>query len=101
MPNRQSQIWGEILVLKPESAGVKKVGIKALTTSRLYGARLCIIQYVKYNSVHTSTYQYILVCTQLSHDFCHSSAILLYLHSPRSSGAMCIGMCDLLVHDCL
>jgi hypothetical protein len=63
MPNGQSQIWGEILVLKLESARLKKVNIKEHTTSRLYGARLCIIQYVKYNTVHTSMYKYILVCT--------------------------------------
>jgi hypothetical protein len=43
MPNGQSQIWGEILVLKLEPAGLKKVNIKAHTTSQLYGARLCII----------------------------------------------------------
>ncbi len=63
MPNGQSQIGGEILVLKLESAGLKKVDIKEHTTSRFYGARLCIIQYVKYNTVHTSTYTYILVHT--------------------------------------
>jgi hypothetical protein len=61
MPNVQSQVRGEILVLKLESAGLKKVDIKANTTSRLYGASLCIIKYAKYNpahqyvSVHTST----------------------------------------------
>ncbi len=63
MPNGQSKVWGEILALKLESAGPKKLDIKAHTTSRLYGARLCIIQYVKYNTIHTSTYKYILVCT--------------------------------------
>ncbi len=65
MPNGQSQIWGEILVLKLESAGLKKVDINEHTTSLLYGARLCIIQYLKYNAVHTSTYKYILVCTDM------------------------------------
>jgi hypothetical protein len=63
MPNEQSQIWGEILVLKLEYAGLKKVNITAHTTSRLYDARLCIMQYVKYYTVHTSMYKYILVCT--------------------------------------
>ena len=63
MPNGQSQVRGEILVLRLESAGLKKVDIKELTTSLLYVARLCIIQYVKYNTVHISMYKYILVCT--------------------------------------
>ncbi len=35
MPNRQSQFRGVILVLKVESAGFKKVDIKAHTASRL------------------------------------------------------------------
>ncbi len=67
MPNGKSQVrpGGEVLVLKLESAGLKKVDIKAHTTSRLYGASLCIIQYVKYNTVHTSTYQYIRVHTSM------------------------------------
>ena len=65
MPKGQSQVRGEILVLKLESAGLKEVDIKAHTTSRLYGASLCIMQNVKYNTdtVHTSTYWYVLVCT--------------------------------------
>ena len=65
MPKGQSHVRGEIVVLKFESAGLKEVDIKAHTTSRLYGASLCIMQYVKYNTdmVHTSTYWYILVCT--------------------------------------
>ena len=57
MPNEQSHVRGEILVLKLESAGLEKVDIKAHTTSRMCGASLCIIQYVKYNRVHTSMYQ--------------------------------------------
>ncbi len=65
MPNGQSQLRGEILVSKLDSAGLKKVDIKAHTTSRLYVASLCIIQYVKYNTVHTSTYQYIRVHTSM------------------------------------
>ena len=43
----QSKVRGEILVLKLESAGLKEVDIKAHTTSRLYGASLCIMQHVK------------------------------------------------------
>jgi hypothetical protein len=62
MPNGQIQIWGEILVLKLEYAGLKKVNINEHTTSQLYGARLCIMQYVKYYTVHTGMYKYILVC---------------------------------------
>jgi hypothetical protein len=68
MPNGQSQVRGEILVLKLESAGLKKVDIKEHTPSRLYGASLCIIQYVKYIPVRTSTYKYkllVVVCTGL------------------------------------
>jgi hypothetical protein len=65
MPNGQSQVRGEILALKLESAGLKKVDIKAHTTSRLYRASLCIMQYVKYDTVHTSTYQYIQVQTSM------------------------------------
>jgi hypothetical protein len=34
MPDGQSQIWGEILVLKLEYAGLEKVKIKEHTTSR-------------------------------------------------------------------
>ena len=64
MPKGQSHVRGDILVLKLESAGLKEVDIKANTTSQLYGASLCIMQYVMYNTdmVHTSTYWYILVC---------------------------------------
>jgi hypothetical protein len=65
MPNGQSQVRGDFLVLKLESAGLEKVDIKAHTTSRLYGASLCIIQYVTYNTVHTSTYRYIRVHTSM------------------------------------
>ena len=63
MPKGQSHVRGDILVLKLESAGLKEVDIKAHTTSRLSGASLCIMQYVKYNTdmVHTSTYWYILI----------------------------------------
>ena len=67
MPKGQSesQIRGEILVLKLESAGLKKVDIKAHTTSRVYGAPCNMSSIIQYILVHTSTYQYILVCTSM------------------------------------
>ncbi len=80
MPNGQSQVRGEILVLKLESAGLKKVDIKAHTTSRLYGASLCIIQYAKYNTVHTITYQYIQVQTSM----------YWYVHKCMSMSQRCV-----------
>ncbi len=51
--------------MKIESAGLKKVDIKAHTSRRLSGVSLCMIQYVRYKIEHTSTYKYILVhaCT--------------------------------------
>jgi hypothetical protein len=102
MPNGQIQIWSEIPVFRQEYAGLKKVNIKAHTTSRLYGARLCIIQYVKYNiqyiPVCTSTYWYVQVCTQLSHDFCHFSAILLYLHLPQCALACATCWCMIAIN---
>ncbi len=64
MPNGQSQVRGEILVLKLESAGLKKVDIKAHTTSRLYGASLCTIQYIKYNT-HVTVMRNVVKCRLL------------------------------------
>ncbi len=55
IPNWQHQVWGEILVLKLESAGLEKVDIKAYTSRQLFGVILCIIQYVKYRIEYTIT----------------------------------------------
>ena len=82
----QSKVRGEILVLKLESAGLKEVDINAHTTSRLYGGSLCIMQYVKYNRVHTSTYWHILVC----------NGMYWYVHqymgiSPRGASSLNVG----------
>ena len=90
MPNGQSQVRGEILVLKLESAGLKKVDIKAHTTSRLYGASLCIIQYVKYNTVHTCTYQYILVQTSMyGYVHLYTNTNFLWFHEVSNHEGKC------------
>ena len=84
---RESHVRGESLVLQLESAGLKKVDIKAHTTSRLYGASLCIQQYVKYKTVHSSTYKYVLVCTSMNR----------YIHNYKSILPTCVTLLNV---DC-
>ena len=63
----QRQLSCQSLCWKLWSARLKKVDIKVNSTSRLFGVCLHITHFVKYNTVHTSTYQYIHVCTCLYH----------------------------------